>query len=128
MSKRPIALVLTALVAAPAPALPPRTPAAALAGRTAGAPLECIGAFEGDRGGAIYDSGDLLYRGRGSRIYLNHPDDCPQLRSNRRIVTRTPSGRQCRGDIFEVQDTISPAAYGSCTLGSFIPYDRVKLR
>ncbi len=124
MSRLSVVPLIGLLIAVPAVARPARTPAADLAGRTAGAPMECIGDLEGDRGGALYDSGDILYKGRGSRIYLNHPDNCPGLRSDRRIVSRSPSGRQCRGDIIQVEDRVSPAFYGGCALGSFVPYDR----
>ncbi len=128
MPRLPITLALIAFASTAAIGRPAGSPAAELAGRTAGAPVECIGAVEGDRGGDIYDSGDILYRGHGSRLYLNHPDNCPALRSDRRIVSRSPSGRQCRGDILTVEDRISPAFYGSCALGSFIPYDRPRTR
>lgn len=107
-------------------ALPPKTPAAALAGRVAGPPQSCLPSFGGNTGGDIFDSGQILFRGRGGTVYLNTPEQCPVLRSDRTIVTRSPSGQLCRGDIFEVRDRISPAAYGSCALGDFVPYDRVK--
>ena len=102
-----------------------RTVEEALAGRTAGKPTSCIQLTRVESS-EIFDSGAILYRMRGGPDYLNTPPNCSSLRQNRSISTRTPSSTICSGDILRVFDAPSHFEYGSCGLGEFVPYPRVK--
>jgi len=102
-----------------------RTVEEALAGRTAGSPTSCIQLNRVDSS-EIFDSGAILYRMKGGPDYLNTPPGCSSLRQNRSISTRTPSTTICSGDILRVFDAPSHFEYGSCGLGEFVPYPRVK--
>lgn len=97
--------------------------AQALAGRTAGQPQSCINATA-SRTSRTIDREGILF-GTGSRIYLNRPrDGCPQLREGRALVTRTPTGQLCSGEIVRIVDPVNGINYGACSLGEFVPYDR----
>ena len=98
----------------------------ALAGRTAGKPTSCIQQNFIDSTD-IYD-GAILYRMITGPDYLNRPEQCSQLRPGRGLVTRTPSTSICGGDIVQIVDFSSHFNYGSCGLGDFVPYPRVKKR
>jgi len=103
----------------------PQTVEQALAGRTPGKPVSCI---QLPRVGStqIFDSGAILYRMNGGPDYLNKPDGCDILRSDRATATRTPSTSICRGDLLRVFDPVAHFDYGACPLGDFVPYPRVK--
>ena len=120
-----ISLILSCLLIAPgAIAATPSTPDKILAGRTPGRPTSCIQQnFIDDS--QIFD-GAILYHMKGGPDYLNRPAQCSQLRPNRGLVSSTPSTSICRGDIVQVVDFTSHFNYGSCGLGDFIPYPRVK--
>jgi hypothetical protein len=96
----------------------------ALAGRTAGAPVGCVN-LRDLRGNRSIGDGAILFEGPGGLVYVNRPaGGCPDLNSGRTLVTRTPSGRLCSGDIATVVDPVSRVNYGSCGLGEFVPYRR----
>jgi hypothetical protein len=97
-----------------------------LAGRTAGAPRSCIQQNYIDSS-QIFDSGSILYRMKGGPDYLNTPSPlCSALRSDRGLITRTPSTSLCNGDIIRIVDFTSHFDYGSCGLGEFVPYAKAK--
>lgn len=102
-----------------------RTAEQALAGRTPGKPVSCIQLPRIDSS-EIFDSGAILYRMRGGPDYLNTPGNCPFLRHDRAISTRTPSTSLCSGDIIRIFDAPSHFDYGGCGLGDFVPYPKVK--
>jgi hypothetical protein len=54
------------------------------------------------------------------------PGGCPELKFSRALITRTTSNQLCRGDIATVFDTVSGIQFGSCGLGDFTPYRRVR--
>jgi hypothetical protein len=97
----------------------------ALAGRVAGAPVDCVDA--GRIGGPdIIDSRTILYRDMG-RVWLNDlPDQCRALQPGRILVVRLWGGQLCRGDLVDIADGGSRIPMGSCRLGSFTPYEKVK--
>jgi len=96
----------------------------ALAGRTAGKPISCVHLRE-VRSTRIIDGTAIIYELRSRRWLVNMPaGGCSSLRSDRVLVTRTPSGDLCRGDIVRVIDTPGPMEFGSCGLGDFVPYTR----
>ncbi|MDQ8756992.1 hypothetical protein RCO27_12210 [Sphingosinicella sp. LHD-64] len=98
--------------------------AEALAGRTAGTPVSCVN-LRDLRGNRSIGDGAILFEGAGNIAYVNRPaGGCPDLGAGRTLVTRTPSGQLCRGDIARVVDLTSGVEYGSCGLGDFVPYSR----
>jgi len=103
-----------------------RTVDQVLAGRTAGKPQSCISQPQIEDT-QMFDSGAILYRMRGGTDYLNTPPGCRGvLRPDKAIASRTPSTSLCRGDILRVFDPFSHMDYGSCGLGDFVPYPRIK--
>ena len=96
----------------------------ALEGRVAGTPVDCVSQRD-LRGNRSAGEGAIIFDGPGDLIYVNRPPaGCPTLDSGRFLVTNTPSGRLCRGDIVTVADSAGGIQYGSCGLGEFTPYRR----
>jgi len=98
-----------------------------LRGRTAGATTNCV-SQRNLRGNRSVGEGVLIFEGPSSNlIYVNRPPaGCPELDSGRALLTRTPSTQLCAGDIATVFDPVSGFEYGSCGLGEFTPYRRVR--
>ena len=97
--------------------------AAAVEGRTAGAPRSCVSQLNL---GASRSAGNeaIIFEGPGDTIYVNRPaGGCPNL-DGRTLVTRTTSTQLCRGDIVAVVDPVSGTEFGSCGLADFVPYTR----
>ena len=97
--------------------------AKALAGRTPGEPVSCIGNMRGSDM-QIVDDRTILYR-EGGTIYVQKPSGgCHGLGSGHyTLLTRLHgSTRLCRGQIGEVVDRVSGFTYGSCVFGDFVPY------
>ena len=64
----------------------------------------------------------LLYRVSNSLIYrTDTTGGCADLDRNI-LITRTPTGQTCRGDIATTIDTASRFMTGSCSFGEFVPY------
>ena len=94
-----------------------------LRGRQAGEPQACVQLTQ-LRGSRGIGSDVVLFEGVGGRVYVNRPASGCRLRASETLVTRTPTGRLCSGDIAQVVD-VPTGPVGSCTLGAFVPYDRV---
>jgi hypothetical protein len=97
--------------------------AAALAGRTAGPPQDCV--EERDLGdNTFYGDRAILFRGPSSEVvYLNRPAArCPASGLDLALKARTTMTRLCRGDVVTVFDPGSRIEYGECVLGEFTPY------
>lgn len=101
--------------------------AEALAGYSpAGEPVACVNQRD-LRGNKSAGEGALIFEASGNRLFVNRPPaGCPELSFNRTLITRTPTGQLCRGDIVRVADLASTVEYGSCGLGDFTPYRRVR--
>lgn len=87
-----------------------------------GAPVSCIPQRQIR---ATYYVGDktILYRMTNKLVYRNDPaGGCPGLNSSAALVTQTPTGQLCRGDIARVRDFGLGFSIGSCALGDFVPY------
>jgi hypothetical protein len=124
------ATTLLALAAAPSTAQPTDGPttnpalAKALAGRTAGKPISCVH-LRDVQSTRIIDGTAIIYELGRKNWLVNMPaGGCSSLRSDRVLVTSTPTGDLCRGDIVRVIDTPGPIEFGSCGLGAFVPYTR----
>lgn len=93
-----------------------------LAGRVAGAPVNCI---DLDRigGPEIVDARVILYRD-GRRVWRTEPiGGCPGLRSTDTLQVELYGRQVCRNDRFRSRSTGSlPGRY--CRFGSFTPYDK----
>jgi hypothetical protein len=119
-------ILVAALVPGALAARDTRTVEQVLAGRTAGPPRSCVSEPQIDDT-QIFGSGAILYRMKSGPDYLNTPPGCHGvLRPNSAMSSRVPSTSLCRGDIIQVFDPVSHIDYGSCGLGDFIPYARVK--
>lgn len=93
----------------------------ALAGRTAGEPVDCIETSNID-GPQIIDNRTILYR-RGKTMWRTDLDSaCPALAPMNTIVIELHGNEICRRDRFRVLEpgTTIPGAY--CLMGKFTPY------
>jgi hypothetical protein len=92
--------------------------------RVAGEPVSCIPRTRLRRSTAASD--DVLLYDDGSTVYVNAPYlGCPRARDNT-MISSTPIGRLCSGDIVLVQDLRINVPLGSCSLSEFVPYRKVK--
>jgi hypothetical protein len=97
---------------------------ALLAGRTAGTPVSCVSQRLLRSNRSLQD-GSILFEANNGIVYVNRPDaGCPDLNNGRILVTRTPSGQLCSGDIVTVREPSGGPEVGSCGLGEFVPYPR----
>lgn len=99
---------------------------AELAGRTAGAPSDCVTASPG-ASLAVRDSRTLVYR-HGRTLWVNRlPDSCPGLHAMSRLVIEVHGSRYCRGDRFRADEPGLSVPGPTCLLGRFTPYRRQRL-
>jgi len=92
--------------------------------RVAGDPVSCIPRTRLRRSTAASD--DVLLYDDGSVVYVNTPYlGCPRARDNT-MISQTPIGRLCSGDVVLIQDLRANAPLGSCALSEFVPYRKVK--
>lgn len=92
--------------------------------RVAGDPVACIPRTRLRRSTAASD--DVLLYDDGSTVYVNTPYlGCPRARDNT-MISSTPIGRLCSGDIVLVQDLRINVPLGSCALSEFVPFRKVK--
>jgi hypothetical protein len=97
-----------------------------LAGRVAGQPTSCLPTHRANNQMNISDNTILF--DFGNTIYRNDPPGgCAGLGSGHyALVTTTIGSSLCRGDIAQVKDIQSGVVRGTCSLGDFIPYTRVR--
>ena len=93
-----------------------------LAGKTAGSSMMCLPAWRRDKM-VIIDNDTILFD-EGSTVYRNElQGNCTNLSSGfYTLVTRSPTGSLCRGEIADVVDIHTNMTVGSCALGDFVPY------
>jgi hypothetical protein len=97
----------------------------ALAGKTAGAPKNCLTRFEADRM-SVHD-GLLLFRVNRNLVYRNDMNHCSNLREDDILQTNLyGSSSLCRGDIAQIIDRTGGFQRGACTFGDFVPYSSPK--
>jgi len=71
--------------------------------------------------------GAIIFEGRGSNIYVNRPPrGCPELRFGDALVHRTTMTQLCGGEIYQIVDFRTGIERGSCILGEFEPYRRLR--
>lgn len=95
----------------------------ALAGRTAGQPVSCIGNMRGSDM-TVVDDYTILFK-EGGTVFVQKPrGGCYGIgNGNYTLVTRlNGSSRLCNGQIGEIVDRVSGFGFGSCVFGDFVPY------
>ncbi|MBN8813902.1 MAG: hypothetical protein J0J06_00480 [Sphingomonas sp.] len=112
--------MLAGVAGSAAPAAPAKDP---LAGRVAGAPVDCVDQAR-IMGPDIIDNRTILYRQSLKRIWRNDLEGtCPGLRPTATLIVEVFGSQLCRNDRFRAQEpgSIIPGPY--CRLGKFTPYD-----
>jgi hypothetical protein len=92
----------------------------------AGPPLSCVNLrqLHGNRSAG---DGAIVFRASGGRLYVNRPAaGCPQMQFGRHLQFRTTGSQICRGEIVTVVEPSFGGDFGSCVLGDFEPYRRVR--
>ena len=94
--------------------------AKALAGRTAGTPVNCINERSKMQ---VFDDDTILFRDRGI-VYVQKPHGGCHGLSNGMSLIRDQFGttRICSGDINQIVDVRTGFGTGACTYSDFIPY------
>ena len=96
---------------------------AALSGRVAGPPVNCVPSREIE-GNTPLGSDLILFKARGNLVYLNQTRGACNLKPWAAYKRQTISSNMCRGEIIDVFDPRSGVPLGSCSLGDFTPYRR----
>lgn len=120
--------LLAAAAFAAAPALAQQAPdqdplQKAVAGRVAGAPVNCI-PLRSIRSSKIIDGRAIIYE-VGSTLYVNTPRaGASDLRHDPILVTNTHSSQLCSIDTVKLIDRGSQFSRGFVSLGEFVPYTK----
>ena len=94
-----------------------------LAGRTAGAPQDCIPASPGANL-TVRDARTLVYR-RGDTVWVNRLDTaCPGLGPMSQLILEVHGSQYCRGDRLRALEPGGAIPGPTCLLGRFTPYRR----
>lgn len=92
-----------------------------LAGLVPGKPMSCLDNFRSTQLASYGPT--ILYRVSKSLVYRTETGGgCTRVGRGDILVTRSPEGRTCAGDISQTFDTGSRMPTGSCSLGQFVPY------
>lgn len=95
---------------------------AALDGKVAGEPVNCVSRYPGSSLTAVSES-VLLYRVSGRLIYRNDLiGSCTGLGRGDTLIIKPTGSQYCRGDIARSADLVTGSISGGCALGSFTPY------
>lgn len=95
---------------------------AALEGKVAGEPVNCVSRYPGSSLTAVSES-VLLYRVSGRLIYRNDLiGSCTGLGRGDTLIIKPTGSQYCRGDIARSADLVTGSISGGCALGSFTPY------
>ncbi|MFW2850498.1 hypothetical protein ACM61V_01040 [Sphingomonas sp. TX0543] len=93
-----------------------------VSGLVPGKPVDCIGTRLNN--GSVKAIGSrLIYRINSKRVYVNETNGgCEAVARGDALVTRQFSTQLCRGDIARTVNMPARIDSGTCTMGSFIPY------
>lgn len=98
-----------------------------LAGLVPGQPQGCVQQFQlraSKRFGDI-----IVYQTNGSQRYVTRTNGgCGQDSDDSYLVTRTPTGQLCRGDIAQAISRTAQFPVGACSFGDFVPYSKPERR
>ena len=95
-----------------------------LAGKVAGAPINCLPDHRASDLEVI-DRDTFLYRDGSTYYRQDTAGACyPGTSSGYALVTTSFGGQLCAGEIARTVDTTSGMTYSSCTLTPFVPYRR----
>ncbi|GLV28984.1 hypothetical protein TomTYG75_15050 [Sphingobium sp. TomTYG75] len=95
---------------------------AALEGKVAGEPVNCVSRYPGSSLTAVSES-VLLYRVSGRLIYRNDLiGSCTGLGRGDTLIIKPTGSQYCRGDLARSADLVTGSITGGCALGSFTPY------
>jgi hypothetical protein len=96
-----------------------------LAGLTATETKDCLDQYNSTSVTAY--GATLVYQVTNSLMYVNRTNGgCEAIERGDILVTRSPTGRLCRGDIGTTVMPGSRTQSGSCSLGSFTTYRKLK--
>lgn len=99
--------------------------AAELAGLTPGEPSDCLPVPVRQQVTTRAYGSTIVYRVSDGLKFRNDTNGgCEAAARGSTLVTRTPTGRACRGDIVQTFEPVSQVPTGSCSLGRFVPYRR----
>ena len=99
--------------------------AAELAGLVPGEPTTCLPEPTRNQLASKGYGATIVYVASPALKYRNDTTGgCERLSRGDTLITRTPIGRVCRGDIATTVDRTSGFQTGSCALGEFVPYRR----
>ena len=99
---------------------------AALAGRVAGKPVNCISPRD-IRSSQIIDRTAIVYDTGAGRLLVNRPRiGAESLDSDDILVTRIHGSQLCSLDTINLVDRGSRMQRGFVSLGQFVPYTKVK--
>jgi hypothetical protein len=117
---------LLAACAAPPPTTgpAPRQQIGELAGRTPGAPEDCIPIYRTEALRVADGDTHLLLYGRGSTIWASSLGPGCGFTHSDVLITESHDGRYCRGDLVRSNNGISNIPGPTCVLGEFVPYKR----
>ena len=115
---------LAVLAGSCAPAQPPsRAALSELAGRTAGAPQQCVPTRQ-TANLRIADRQTVVY-GSGRTIWVNRlASDCLRTGPTHVLVVEPLGSQYCRGDRVHSVDPVTKIPGPFCRLGDFVPYTR----
>lgn len=92
-----------------------------LAGLVPGKPQACVDQFRSQQVKAYGAS--IVYQVTGGLKYRSDTaGGCERVGRGDILVTRSYSGRLCRGDIGQTIDPVSRFPTGSCSFADFVPY------
>jgi len=98
----------------------------ALAGRVAGAPVNCIPNYRASSDMHIIDDWTILFKD-GRTIYVQNPrGGCRGIDSHNNILVTVLHGttQLCSGDINHLVDPVSGIGGGACVFSQFVPYTK----
>jgi hypothetical protein len=122
-------IVGASLIAAPAVAAPRDTPEVQLqkllAGRIAGAPVDCISLFPSNSSQII--KGKAIVYHVGGKLYVNEPrSGAESLDDDDILVTKVFGSQLCSIDTVNLVDRSSRFQRGFVILGKFVPWTKPK--
>lgn len=97
-----------------------------LAGLTPGEPSTCLPEPVRQQLSSKAFGPTIVYAASSDMKYRNDTSGGCERAGLDVLVSQTPTGRVCRGDILRTVDRVSGFQTGACTLGDFVPYRRAR--